>query len=248
MTALPPRTLFVSDLHLADERPAITGRFLRFLREGAADAHALYILGDLFDFWVGDDAADVEPDRAVMAALARLSASGTQVRVMHGNRDFLLASGFERATGSTLIHDPMLAQLFGVPTLLMHGDTLCTDDRDYQAFRRQVRDPATQRAFLSLPVEQRRTRVGQTRAHSEQAKRDKPAAIMDVALAAVESVLRQHGHPPRLIHGHTHRPATHHHVVDGYASERWVLSDWSEAYGEYLEATPEGLRRVPLPP
>lgn len=246
MTAAPPRTLFISDLHLAGTRPAITRRFVRFLAEDARNAHVLYILGDLFDFWVGDDAAGNALDSEVIEALAQLSATGTLVRVMHGNRDFLLSSGFECAAGARLINDPVLIDLYGVPTLLMHGDTLCTDDQEYQNFRRRVRDPATQRAFLALPVEQRRAQVGQTRVHSERAKSEKSLAIMDVTPSAVESVLRQHGYPPRLIHGHTHRPATHRHEVDGRCSERWVLADWSDERGEYLEATPLGIRRVAL--
>lgn len=246
MTATQPRTLFVSDLHLADGRPAVTRRFLRFLANDARGADALYVLGDLFDFWVGDDTAADPLNREVTAAMAALASSGTVVRVMHGNRDFLLAAGFEHATGATLVDDPLLAPLYGVPTLLMHGDTLCTDDHAYQAFRRHVRDPAVQRAFLGLPVEGRRAQVGQTRAHSEQAKQDKAAAIMDVAPDAVAAQLRSHDHPPRLIHGHTHRPDRHEHVVDGRRSERWVLADWRDDTGEYLEVTPSGVRRVAL--
>lgn len=246
MTGAPLRTLFVSDLHLADERPAITRRFVHFLGGHARDAAALYILGDLFDFWVGDDAAGAPLEAEVTGALARLSASGTAVRVMHGNRDFLLSTGFQRSAGAELIEDPTLTDLYGVSALLMHGDTLCIDDLDYQAFRRRVREPATQRAFLGLPVEQRRAQVGQTRAHSERAKREKAADIMDVTPSAVEAALRKHGYPRLLIHGHTHRPATHRHELDDRTCERWVLADWTEACGEYLEATPRGLRRVAL--
>jgi UDP-2,3-diacylglucosamine hydrolase len=246
LTASVPRTLFVSDLHLADERPAVTRRFLRFLAGEARGAHALYVLGDLFDFWVGDDTAADVLNREVLQAMAALAASGTAVRVMHGNRDFLLAAGFEQASGARLVDDPLLVDLHGVATLLMHGDTLCTDDLAYQAFRRHVRDPAVQRAFLALPVEGRRLQVGQTRARSEQAKQSKDAQIMDVSPATAEAELRRHGHPPRLIHGHTHRPATHEHVVDGRRTERWVLADWHDEDGEYLEVTPARVRRVAL--
>lgn len=246
MTEALSRTLFVSDLHLADGRPATTRRFLGLLSNQARGAEALYVLGDLFDFWVGDDTLSEALNADVAAGLAGLARTGTAVRVMHGNRDFLLASGFAAAAHAALVADPLLVDLYGVPTLLMHGDTLCTDDHAYQAFRRHVRDPAVQRGFLHLPLAARRAQVGQTRAQSEQAKQDKDAAIMDVAAAEVESELRRHGCPPRLIHGHTHRPATHVHVVDGQRTERWVLSDWHETTGEFLEVTPRSIRRVPL--
>lgn len=246
MTAVSARTLFVSDLHLAEGRPALTRRFLGFLSNQARGAQALYVLGDLFDFWVGDDTLSDALNSEVSAGLAALAADGTDVNVMHGNRDFLLASGFAAAAHARLVDDPLLVDLYGMPTLLMHGDTLCTGDHAYQAFRRHVRDPGVQRSFLDMPVAARRAQVGQTRAKSEQAKQEKDAAIMDVTATEVESALRRHGHPPRLIHGHTHRPATHMHVVDGRRTERWVLSDWHDAAGEFLEVTPREIRRFPL--
>lgn len=239
-------TLIVSDLHLAESRPAITALFLRFLEDTAARAAALYILGDLFEYWIGDDDLATSPNRDVAHALGALSGRGTRVMLMHGNRDFLVAQGFAAAAGLEIIPDPTLVDLHGVPTLLMHGDTLCTDDMAYQAFRTRVRDPHVQSAFLGLPLDVRRQEVGLMRAQSEQQKQAKAMEIMDVTAAAVDEAFRAHGYPPRLIHGHTHRPAVHRHVVDGHVCERWVLADWHVA-GEYLRVSASGVARVALP-
>jgi UDP-2,3-diacylglucosamine hydrolase len=239
-------TLLISDLHLSPERPAITARFLRFCRETAPAAQALWILGDLFEFWVGDDTVDEPINHDVCTALRALADAGVPVFFMAGNRDFLIARAFADASGATLVDDPVVVDLHGTPTLLMHGDTLCTDDIAYQAFRKQVRNPAVQQQFLSLPVAMRKQQVGATRAASEREKQVKANDIMDVSPDAVAEAFRTHDHA-RLIHGHTHRPATHEHVVDGRRCERWVLADWRDDLAEALRIDASGATRVALP-
>lgn len=219
---------FVSDLHLAPERPAATGRFFRFLDARVRGADALYILGDLFDSWVGDDDLDASIAHDTAERLRTLAASGTAVYFMHGNRDFLLAGRYAQHAGMTLIPDPTVIALAGVPTLLMHGDTLCTDDIGYQRFRRITRLAWVKKLLVALPMPFKRCLAGQARAGSEAAKRDKPAAIMDVHPDAVAAALRR-ANAGRLIHGHTHRPARHVVELDDHTCERWVLSDW---YGD----------------
>ena len=223
------RTFFVADLHLTDERPVATGRFFRFLDEEAAGADALYILGDLFEAWIGDD-HDERVARDTAQRLKALADAGTPVYFMHGNRDFMLAGRYAALAGMTLLTDPTRIDLYGVPTLLMHGDTLCSDDMAYQAFRRRVRHPLTLALLRQLPLAWRRRLARQARAGSESAKAGKPAAIMDVNADAVLRVLREH-RICRLIHGHTHRPAQHVHAVDGHDCERWVVPDWYARWG-----------------
>lgn len=237
-------TLFVSDLHLSAERPRMVRRFESFLAQEAARAGALYILGDLFEYWVGDDDLEEPLNARVAAALAALAARGVAVFLMHGNRDFLLGRAFAERTGARLIADPTLLELHGTRTLLMHGDTLCTDDVEYQKFRSLARSAAFQAEFLAQPLVARKRHVGELRELNEQAKQAKSAEIMDVAAATVEQVLREFGYP-RLIHGHTHRPARHLHVVDGRACERWVLPDWYERAG-YLRCGADGCTAVAL--
>jgi UDP-2,3-diacylglucosamine hydrolase len=223
------RTFFVADLHLADERPVATGRFFRFLQEEVAGADALYILGDLFEAWIGDDHDEaVAHDTA--HRLKSLVDAGTPVYFMHGNRDFMLARHYAARSGMMLLADPERIDLYGVPTLLMHGDTLCTDDTAYQTFRRRARHPLTLALLRRLPFALRRRLARQARAGSESAKAAKPAEIMDVNEEAVARVLRAH-QASRLIHGHTHRPAQHRHAVDGHDCERWVLPDWYARWG-----------------
>ena len=236
-------SLFVSDLHLSPERPPINGVFADFLRGPAAAAEALYILGDLFEYWAGDD-DDTPFHREVIGALAALARGGCRLYLMHGNRDFLLGEGFTRATGATLLADPTRVDLYGTPTLLLHGDTLCTDDVKYMAFRAKVRDAAFQRQFLAQPLAARQQVIAGLRAENAEEKQQKTEAIMDVAPATVEAVLRAHGYP-RMIHGHTHRPAVHRHVVDGRACERRVLADWYAA-GSYTVCDAAGCRDVAL--
>ncbi|MBX3651202.1 MAG: UDP-2,3-diacylglucosamine diphosphatase [Burkholderiales bacterium] len=230
-------TLLISDLHLAPERPQITEQFLRFTSDIAPGAQALYVLGDLFEYWAGDDDDDA-PGLQAAAALAGLAAHGTRVFLMHGNRDVLMGRQLAQRCGATLLDDPLLTDLHGTPTLLSHGDALCTGDADYQRFRAYARDPGNQAKFLAQPLAARREQMLGMRAQSEASKQQKNEIIMDVTPAAVEELLRHHGYP-RLIHGHTHRPARHLHVVDGHACERWVLNDWYER-GGYLRCDAAG--------
>jgi UDP-2,3-diacylglucosamine hydrolase len=237
------RTLFISDLHLDESRPGIVEQFERFLESVAPRADALYVLGDLFEFWVGDDSISL-PFPARMAARLEAAAARVPIRFMHGNRDFVAAAGFEAATGARLIPDPTGIDLYGARTLLLHGDTLCTGDTAYQAFRKQVRDPAWQAAALARPIGERIALAQDMRLKSEGAKQGKPMAIMDVTPDAVEQAFRESG-CTLMIHGHTHRPARHVHRVDGTERVRWVLADWYER-GSYLEATPEVIRAVEM--
>jgi UDP-2,3-diacylglucosamine hydrolase len=234
--------LFISDLHLTEERPEANERFIAFLEEKARNADALYILGDFFEYWIGDDDLR-EPFNAIVAGLlGDLSRKGVQVRLMHGNRDFLIGQRFCAATGAKLLPDPSVVEIQGVKTLLMHGDTLCTDDLEYQAWRRQARDPVFQASFLAKPVAERRAAVEQMREKSKAVVKGNTAEIMDVNDAAVRQALRSHG-VRRLIHGHTHRPGKHAVEVDGERCERWVLPDWY-GRGGYIEVTREGPRLI----
>jgi len=234
-------TLFISDLHLDDSRPGIVAQFERFLETVAPSAEALFILGDLFEYWVGDDSLSL-PFPSRIAASLKAAAARVPIRFMHGNRDFVVADRFASETGVALIDDPTKIDLYGTSTLLLHGDTLCTDDAPYQAFRRQVRHPAWQRAALARPVAERIAIAQDLRVKSEGAKQGKALAIMDVASATVEQVFAESG-CAQMIHGHTHRPARHVHHVRGTDRIRWVLADWYER-GSYLEASPAGLRVV----
>ena len=223
------RTYFVADLHLTDERPAATGRFFRFLQEDAASADALYILGDLFEAWIGDD-HDEQVAHDAARRIRALVDAGTPVYFMHGNRDFMLAQQYAALSGMILLSDPTRIELYGVPTLLMHGDTLCTDDIAYQAFRRRVRRPLILTLLRHLPLALRHRLANQARAGSESAKAGKPADIMDVSAAEVERVLGEQ-QAQRLIHGHTHRPMRHVHTVEDHDCERWVVPDWYARWG-----------------
>jgi UDP-2,3-diacylglucosamine hydrolase len=237
-------TLFISDLHLCPGRPQINRSFFGFLEREAKNARALYILGDLFEYWAGDDDLDDPFNAAVATALARLTGSKVPVYLMHGNRDFVIGEAFARASGVSLLPDPALLDLYGQPVLLMHGDTLCTLDREYQAFRRESRGQTWIDALLRKPLAERKAAIEALRRQSDQEKRSKPAQIMDVEPAEVEATLRRHGYP-RLIHGHTHRPARHVHMVDGHACERLVLADWYQA-GSYLACDESGCHAVQL--
>lgn len=221
-----PHALLISDLHLCAERPHITTLLLDFLQREAQNAEALYILGDLFEYWAGDDDRDTPFHRMIIEAFRTLSDSGTAIYLMHGNRDFLLGPEFAAAAGITLLGDPIIVHLYGQRALLTHGDLMCTDDLAYQKFRDQVRSPAWQRAFLAQPLELRKTQIEALRMRSEHEKAYKPDAIMDVNPEAINALLRAHDYPPLLIHGHTHRPAKHHLEVDGRPCTRWVLGDW----------------------
>ena len=237
--------LFISDLHLCASRPEINRTFFEFLRGPARAAESLYVLGDLFEYWAGDDDLDDPFNASVVAALAGCSRAGPSLHVMHGNRDFLLSEDFAKACNARLIEDPHTLDLFGTRSLLMHGDTLCTDDLDYQRFRSEVRAPAWRKDFLSTSLAQRKERIEALRRTSESEKKRKAPELMDVNSGAVEAALREHGYP-RLIHGHTHRPARHEHRVDGRNCERWVLADWYRS-GSYLRCDVRGCAPVPLP-
>lgn len=230
-------TLFIADLHLSAERPETLRLFLGFLENEARGAEALYILGDLFEVWLGDDliAPEYQP---VIDALRALNDSGTRVHVMHGNRDFLLGQEFERMSGCQLINDPLRIDLYGTPTLLMHGDLLCTDDLPYQTMRRQLRDPAWIEAFLAKSAEERIAFARELRERSRLETGEKSETIMDVNPQTVVDTLLKFG-VLQLIHGHTHRPATHHHQLPQGTATRHVLSEWS-THGSALHCDSEG--------
>lgn len=230
--------LFISDLHLDGQRPDSVALFQRFMREVAPTSSALYILGDFFETWVGDDDLTDAFHREIVAALRALSDGGVSVFFLPGNRDFLAGADFAHAAGLSLLPDPARVDLFGTPTLLSHGDIFCTDDATYQAFRDQVRDPAWQSEFLAKPLQERHALARALRERSEQAKAGKRPEIMDVNAAAVTRwVLRMDVR--RIIHGHTHRPARHEFRAADRIVERWVLPDWYET-GGYLRCGAEG--------
>ncbi len=220
-----PHSLFISDLHLSHEHPRSTELFLRFASDIAPKAEALYILGDLFEYWAGDDDLGDPFHQLITGTLRNLDAQGTRIFIMHGNRDFLMSKELGAACHATLLDDPAVIDLYGTPTLLSHGDTLCTDDTEYQRFRTLVRNGAWQTQFLSQPLAQRKAMIEQLREQSESQKRSKEMALMDVNSDAVNELLR-HNNYPRIIHGHTHRPARHLHHLDGHTCERWVMGDW----------------------
>lgn len=230
-----PHSLFISDLHLSADQPHSMAAFRRFIAglapqacpDSSRRAEALYILGDLFDYWAGDDDLEDEFYAQVIAALRGLARHGTRVYLLRGNRDLLMGEALANACHATLLNDPALLDLYGTPTLLSHGDTLCTGDTEYQRYRSQVHDADFQRQFLARPLAERKTYIAQLRERSMAEKQSKDSAIMDVNENAVAALLREHGYP-RLIHGHTHRPHHHEHIVDGHVCERWVLGDWHQ--------------------
>lgn len=234
-------TLFISDLHLSAERPRTIQLFLDFLAEEAQRAEALYILGDLFEAWLGDDL--VLPEYPpVLAALKALNDSGVAVYVMRGNRDFLLDGEFERVSGCQLIDEPQVIDLYGTPTLLMHGDLLCTDDHAYQKMRRQLRDPHWIAQFMAMDPEQRMAFARELRDRSRKETGEKSETIMDVNNDTVTAYLKEY-QVLRLIHGHTHRPASHNHLLDGTMATRYVLTDWHE-YGGMLRCDIDGCSAI----
>ena len=219
-------TLFISDLHLSGERENITKLFINFLDQRASNADALYILGDLFEVWPGDDM--IQPDyEESIAKMKQLADNGLPLFIMQGNRDFLMAEKFAEVSGATLIEDPTVIDLYGTPTLLMHGDTLCSDDIDYQMFRTMVRDPRWKEDFFAKPNEERLAMTSKYRNISKTETARKKMEVMDVNQQTVEQVmLEKNIH--QLIHGHTHRPAIHDFIVDNKNMKRIVLGDWFE--------------------
>ncbi|HZX32341.1 MAG TPA: UDP-2,3-diacylglucosamine diphosphatase [Rhodocyclaceae bacterium] len=236
---------FISDLHLSPRSPGATCLFLDFLAGRAREGEALYILGDLFETWVGDDDRSDPFNAEVVSALRAAGDAGLAISVLHGNRDFLLGDEFAAAAGVRLLPDPYVLSTPEWQFVLSHGDVLCIDDAAYMAFRRQVRDPQWQVAFLAKPLAERRAIATHMREQSEQGKQEKAAYEMDLNPGETDDFLRQHGYAT-FIHGHTHRPATHDHIVDGIHAERWVLSDWHEDRGECLVWDGEALHRETL--
>lgn len=219
------RSLFISDLHLHESRPEVTRAFFAFLHS-LKEVEALYILGDFFDAWIGDD--DDSPLNADVAAeLRKLSLRGCLIFLMHGNRDFLLGEVFAAKAGATLLAESLVIDLYGQPTLLLHGDELCTGDRDYIAFRSQVRSAQWQAQILAQPLAARRLLAAQLREKSQAMNSLKAEDILDVSQDEVVRVMQSAG-VTRLIHGHTHRPARHALEVHGKAAERIVLGDWHD--------------------
>lgn len=228
--------VFISDLHLAAERPRTIQRFLRFMREDAVAHPELVILGDLFEFWIGDDAGAAAAP--IIETLARSARAGQRILVMHGNRDLLLGQAFAQAIGGRLLADPIVVDIAGTRTLLSHGDAWCTRDVAYQQFRAMVREPGFQREFLARPIAERIAVARSARMQSETEKAVKAMDIMDVTPEAIVDALANAG-VARLIHGHTHRPGVHVHDVEGRRAERWVLPDWdcegAEPRGGFLD-------------
>ncbi len=221
-----PHSLFISDLHLSHGHTHSTELFLRFAADIAPAAEALYILGDLFEYWAGDDDLGDPFHRQITGTLRDLGANGTRIFIMHGNRDFLMDKELGAACNATLLGDPVLLDLYGTPTLLSHGDALCTDDIEYQRFRELVRNGAWQAQFLAQPLAQRKA-PDRAIAHAERIAEAQQGNGVDGCqhCDAVNELLRAHRYP-RLIHGHTHRPAKHLHHLDEHSCERWVLGDW----------------------
>ncbi|UPG93185.1 UDP-2,3-diacylglucosamine diphosphatase [Luteibacter aegosomatissinici] len=240
-------TLFIADLHLDDARPHITELFEHYLAsDKARGAKAFYILGDLVEAWIGDD-DDAELPSRIAAATKGLSDAGVPVYFMVGNRDFLLGEAFAKRAGMTLLEDGTVHDIEGVPTLLMHGDVLCTDDVEYQAVRKQVRTPEWKQQILSMPLAARRAFAAQARSDSKSRTGRIDETIMDVNQGAVEDAMRQ-ARVTRLVHGHTHRPAVHDFTLDGAAAQRIVLGDWYD-HGSVLRIEPDSveLRGLKLP-
>lgn len=237
-------TLFIADLHLCTEEPAITAGFLRFLAGEARQADALYILGDLFEAWIGDD--DPNPlHHEMAAAIKAVVESGVPCFFIHGNRDFLIGKRFARESGMTLLPQENVLDLYGRRVLIMHGDTLCTDDAGYQAFRAKVLQPWLQTLFLALPLFIRKRVAARMRANSKAANSSKSLEIMDVNKHTVVVEMEKH-HVQWLIHGHTHRPDVHALTVNGEPAFRVVLGAW-HSEGSMVKVTPDDVELIAFP-
>jgi UDP-2,3-diacylglucosamine hydrolase len=238
-------TLFISDLHLEDNRPQTTSLVSAFLRGPGSEAEAVYILGDLFEFWIGDDIL-TETAQIVANAIRELKNRRIPCYFLHGNRDFLLGLDYARRAGMELLPETLVVDLYGCPTLLLHGDTLCTDDFEYQSFRRQVRTPGFRDRFLQMSPQQRLQMAQNARDASKRHTGSSTTMdIMDVNETAVLDAFREHD-VGRMIHGHTHRPAFHRHNLGASArGERLVLADWNTS-GSYLCVSPKGCDMLPF--
>jgi UDP-2,3-diacylglucosamine hydrolase len=232
--------LLLSDLHLSPARPAAVAAFHAFARGPARAASVVYILGDLFDWWLGDDQLQEPFAGTVAESILGITAAGVPVYFARGNRDFLLGEDFGHATGARLLPDETVVDLGGMRTLLLHGDELCIDDVDYQRYRARIRAPRATRRLLALPYFIRRGFAWYLRRRSRNANALKSESIMDVSGTAVVDAFRRH-RVRRMIHGHTHRPARHEHPVDGDTCERFVLADWHDR-GHFLEVDADGVR------
>jgi len=231
--------MLIADLHLSGERSATVELFLRFLKDEASRSQRLYILGDLFEVWIGDDDR-TEPIPQILKAMSNLASRGTQLFLIRGNRDFLIGESFCRETGCALLQDPAVINLSGVHTLLMHGDLLATDDLDYQRDRVYLRSDDFRRDFLRKSLEERASLAADMRQQSRDAQSNLPDNIMDVNQKTVEQYMRDNG-TWQLIHGHTHRPETHDFRLGGRPAKRIVLADWKDNRGEYLIDHGDGL-------
>ncbi len=235
--------LLISDLHLEEQRPDITRAFLHFLQTRARQAEALYILGDFFEVWVGDDG--MSPfQHDIARALRELSDAGTRIFLMHGNRDFLIGRAFCREAGCTLLKDPSIVHFNGEPVLLMHGDSLCTLDVGYMKLRRLLRNPLSLFILRNLPLTTRRKLARKLRSESRAQTRMKAREIIDVTPDEVPRIMAEHG-VRTLIHGHTHRPAEHALEVNGQSARRIVLGDW-DSQGWALQIDEQGLHQAPF--
>ncbi|MDO4227913.1 UDP-2,3-diacylglucosamine diphosphatase [Neisseria sp.] len=240
-----PQTLFIADLHLSDDTPALNRLFLQFLQEQQGRADALYILGDLFEVWLGDD---ILSNIAVEAAAAlKTFSQSAPVYFICGNRDFLLGKNYAERAGITLLPDIREIELYGTHYLISHGDEMCTDDVPYQRFRRIIRNPWLQKLLLALPQSRRRKIAAKIRAASKQKKQAMGhTPVSDVTESGVQAALNKHPQTEALIHGHTHRPAVHEHGFNGRTVKRYVLPDWYGGSGGYLKVSPAGVEMVAL--
>lgn len=239
-------TLFISDLHLEESRPDITDALLAFLKDRAIEIDALYILGDFFEAWIGDD-EHTPLQETIAVALSEVKASGTAIYFMHGNRDFLIGKDYCSRAGAILLDDPSVVDLYGTPYLLMHGDSLCTADAEYQKFRANMRNPQWQQMILQRPLEDRKQMARQLRDISMAKNQSKEDLIMDVTPEEVVREMKAHG-VQNMIHGHTHRPAEHDLTANGEPAKRVVLGDWHENVW-WLEVNPDqtpNLKKYPL--
>ncbi len=230
-------SIFIADLHLCEQQPHITDNFVAFCHEQALNAQKLYILGDLFEYWLGDDATDSVAD-IVQRELITLVESGCEVFYMAGNRDFLLGKDYAKACGMTLLSEPTIVDLYGQPVLLIHGDAQCTDDLAYQQARKILRDPQWQQQFLNKPIAERIKFANQARIESQQHTKNSEMAIMDVNQQAIDKLFSRY-QVDLIIHGHTHRPAVHRNAEN----TRIVLGDWHHQT-HFLEVTPERYKLV----